>query len=37
MKFVAENRPSALEAVGGKLVDIYMAMPLVPRPLRLAL
>ena len=30
MKFVAENRPSALEAVSTKLVDVYMAMPLAP-------
>eukprot|EP00913_Durusdinium_trenchii_P025428 g23872.t1 len=28
MKFVGENRPAALEAVGDKLLELYMPMPL---------
>lgn len=36
LKFVAEHRPSALEAVGDKLLDVYMPMPFdfaPPKPL----
>lgn len=35
MKFVGENRPAALEAVGDKLLELYMPMPLemaTPKP-----